>query len=292
MTDRLFKPSAQVSVWRDTIPTPTKFLTKPLTPGEQIDITALRIKFKIERGLTKAPNQCDIEISNLAEQSRVNLETRPLSVLLQAGYDGELRELFLGDLRFGMSEQDGARWKTLMQCGDGARTYAHARVNRSYSPGTTYRQVINDAIAAMGLQVPSNIAADKSLDRQLSAGAASHGPAREELTKLLAPFGYNWSTQNGVLQVLSDEDFASQTVFPVDKEHGMIGSPSYGTPPKSGKPPHVNVKNLLYPELFPGCLIQLTSRDTRGKFRVEKVTHTGDTRARESLRTALEIKEA
>lgn len=269
----------------------TKFTSKQLIPGQQLSVTDLRIQFKITRGLTKAPNQCDVTIHNLKEDTRHDLQ-RPLSVRVDAGYDGVQHQLFIGDLRFGMSEQDGPSWKSLLQVGDGARTYAHARVNKAYKGNTTYRQVITDAASAMGFAVPPALASNSDLDREFNTGVAQRGPAREELTRLLSVFGLHWSIQDGVLQVLTDDQLANNDVLPVDKKHGMIGSPSYGTPPRSGKPPHMHVKMLLRPEIFPGCLIQLTSRDKNGKFRVERVVHDGDTRTRESLKTQLEIKEA
>lgn len=277
MSDRLFKKIVKVSAWRETIPTnPTQFVTEQLVPGEQLDITDLRIHFKVRRSLHKTPNQSDIYISNLADASRADLETKPLSVQLEAGYDGVARLLFIGDLRFGMSEQKGPTWETLLQVGDGSREYSHARVNRSYRPGTTVRTILRDAAASMGLTLPKNLESDPALDRQFITGTISHGPVRDELSRLLAPFGYHWSVQNGILRVLRDEEVSSLTALPIDQDHGMIGTPQYGSPPRSGKPPHVKVKCLLYPELTPGDVVQLTSKSKKGLYRLERVDHEGD----------------
>jgi hypothetical protein len=285
--NRLFKRIAKVTAWRDTVPdAPTTYVSKPLVPGEQLEITDLRIKFRIERSLSRTPNQADIYLSNLAQTTRADLETKPLSVRLEAGYDEVPRLLFLGDLHFGMSEQKGPTWETLLQLGDGHRTYRYARCNRSYKPGTPVRTIIAEAARSMGFTLPANLAKDTSLDAQVLTGAALHGPAREELSRLLAPFGYHWSTQNGQLQVLRDDEVSGLEPLPIDQDHGMIGSPEFGSPPHSGKPPHVRVKMLLYPELTPGNLVQVTSRALSGLHRIEKVTHEGDTHGDEWITEA------
>jgi hypothetical protein len=281
MSERLFKKIAKVSVWRDTMPAPTQFVTKQLVPGQQLDLTATRIKFKIRKSLTKTPNQGDVYLYNLAESTRSDLETLPLTVQLEAGYDDEPRLLFLGDLHFGMSEEKGATWETLLQCGDGLRKYAHARCNRSYKQGTTVRQVLTDAVATMGFKLPKELSSDTALDQPFRNGTVSYGPTRDELSRLLAAMGYHWSVQNGQLRVLKDDQVSSLQALPIDQRHGMIGTPRYGSPPKSGKPPHVRVKMELYPELTPGDLVQVKSKGFNhgkaGFFRIESVEHNGDT---------------
>lgn len=278
MGDRLFKKIAKVTVWRDKIPTsPTSYVSKQLVPGQQLEITDLRIRFRVERSLTKTPNQADIYLYNMAAATRTDLETKPLTVQLDAGYDDVARLLFIGDLHFGMSQQQPPDWETLLQVGDGDRAYNHARCNRSYPAGTTVRTVLQNAASSMGLTLPKNLDSDPALDTKFVRGSASHGPVRDELTRLLAPYGYHWSVQNGKLQVLRDDEVSSVNPRPIDQDHGMIGSPEFGSPPKSGKPPHMRVKMLLYPELTPGDLVQLTSISKNGKFRIEKVRHSGDT---------------
>ncbi len=296
MSDRLFDKIWKVTAWRETVPPSAKqFSTKQLRPGEQLEITDVRVKFKVERSFTKHPNACDIEIFNLEREESRDLETLPLKVQLEAGYDGNSRLMYIGDLRFGMTKQDGGQNNvTLLQLGDGDRSLARTRVSRSYAPGTTYRTILADVARAMGMQLPENLATDPALDRQFVSGSVAHGPARDMLSNLLAPFGYHWSVQNGALRALQDHEVVNGglTAIPVDREHGMLGSPQFGTPPKSGKPPHMTVDMLLYPELLPGDLVQLTSLTKNGLFRIDRVTHTGDSHAEGtgSWTTTIEIK--
>lgn len=287
----LFGRSVAVTLWRTEVPKDaTKFITKPLGAGEQLEVSQLRVKFKIERDFSKHPNTADIEIFNLAPDSRSDLETKPLRVQLLAGYDGINRLLTIGDVTFAMSKLDGTEWVTLIQVADSGRTYGFSRVNKSYKPGTTYRTILKDCARSMGLTLPTALDKNRALDKQFATGAVSIGPARDELTRLLAPFGYDWSIQNGALRVLADNQaIARQEPLEISATTGMIGTPEFGSPPKSGKTPDINVKMLLRPELVPGDLIQLNSIAKKGKFKVQKVTHTGDTHAGDWT-TEIEIK--
>ncbi len=292
MTLRFFNRIVRVTTFRENVPAkPTEFhVTRTATSTE---ITDLRVRFKVHRSLTKNPNQCDIQITNLAAPSRADLETKPLLVQLDAGYaDDALRLLFTGDLRFGMTKEEGPNWDTLLQLGDGDCMHRWARVNKSYAPGTAVRTVLRDCARSMGFDLPKALDTDASLDRAFSTGRTSHGPSRDEMTKLLAPFGYTYSVQNGVLRVVKDEGVVPGTAIPIGESYGMIGTPEFGSPPKSGKPPHMTVHMLLYPELLPGNTVQLTSKVKNGLFRIETVRHEGDTHGsgEQSWTSQIEIK--
>lgn len=275
---RLFRRTAAVSITRETTPVnPTKYNPRPLGTNEILQITDLRIKFKIVRDFSKHPNSADIEIFNLAPETRADLHEKPLRVHLAGGYDGNNRLLAVGDVRFSMSKMEDIDWVTLLQIGDGARAFAHARVRSSFPKNTTYRQVITSVVNSMGMVMPPALARDAQLDKKIIAGYSAEGPAQKELTRLLAPFGYEWSIQNNSIKILGQDSANTNDPLPIDVEHGMIGTPEFGSPPRSGKQPHMTVKMLLYPELVPGDKILLKSKAKSGEFKLIKVSHTGDT---------------
>jgi hypothetical protein len=287
----LNRRGVKVTTFRENVPqNPTNF--QVTRKANTTLIEKLRLQFKVRRSLTKHPNTCDVTIANLAPSTRVDLETKPLLVQLNAGYDDNLELLFLGDLRFGMTKQKDTNWETLLQLGDGDCMHRWARVNKSYAPGTPVKTVLRDAARSMGFQLPKNVEQDPALNQSFDNGRTSHGFTRDELTKLLSPYGYHWSIQNGALLVLRDDDVSVSSAIPIGEAYGMIGTPEFGSPPRSGKPPHMNVRMLLYPRLAPGMLVQLTSKVKNGLFRLEVVTHTGDTHGQgeNSWTTEVEIK--
>lgn len=272
---RLYKHTAKLTLFRDG----SAFNQDDPTG---IEITNLRFKFEIQRSLTSTPNTADVWIHNMSERSRAELEGKSLSVQLEAGYDGVNRLLCVGDVHFAMSEIQRTDWVTLLQVNDLGRAFTYARVNRSYASGATLRTIIRDVAASMGLGIPTNLEKEVALDQGINVGTVTKGRAQRELTRLLAPFGYNWSVQNGNLQVLRDEEARDGEALLVDQAHGMVGTPQFGAPPRNGKSPHITLKMLLYPEISPGTLVEVRSKALsggKGRFKVEKVKHLGDTHA-------------
>lgn len=267
---RLFSRAWKVTAYQGA---PLQYFTRL---RKAIDLTSLRIQFSVEMHLDSEPNTARVTVTNAARATRAFLTARPLIVQIDAGYDGVARHLFTGDLRFGESTHEGTEWSTTIELGDGDRAFRHARVSRSYRAGTSVVVALREAAASMGLDLPVPIITSPALATQFAAGVVLHGPARDELTKLLAPYGYSWSVQAGKLVILRDGDTAADKALVISEETGMIGSPELGAP-ESGGPPHVTVRSLLYPEVVPGGKVSIQGQAVRGIYKVLRVTHAGDT---------------
>ena len=286
---QLFGRTARLTLLREKPVVGTSAFTGK-SVGEQITIENLRIKFKIERSLSKHPDVCDINVYNLSDRSRIDVESKPLRVQLDAGYRELPRLMFVGDLRFAMTELANETWDTLLQCGDGDRAHFGAKLSKSYGAGTPIKQVLKDVAGTMGLVLPKNVLQDPALDAQFSAGKHAHGRSRDLLASLLSPYGYTYTRQGGQIVVLRENETSPGEAIPISEKQGMIGTPEFGSPPKSGKPPHIKVKLALYPELCPGQTIDLNSRFKKGLFRIEKARHEGDTMSKDGWVTEIEIK--
>jgi hypothetical protein len=250
-----------------------------------IIIRDLRVTFEVEKHLGSEPNTCTIKVYNLAEPTRALLQRKPISVRLDAGYDGELAQLFTGDLRWGTSSLDSVDWITSLQVGDGDRAHRFARCSRSFAAGVSVASTVKDVVASMGLKLPAGVEA--KLRTQYATGVTVHGNSARELTRLLKPLGLSWSIQDGRLQVLASGDVRSDAPIEVSQDTGLIGTVEYGAPVEGGesadgrerkaKPPMLKFKMLLYPGLTPGGQVRVKSRSINGLFRVERVVHSGDT---------------
>src|SRR4029077_12640366 len=216
-------------------------------------------------------------ITNLADETRKMIETKPLTVIIEAGYDGNLRHVFTGDLRYGWTERNGGDLETHLELAAGDQAYRYAFVSRSYKKGTSIATVIKECADAFGVILDPAVLASPELQQQFASGTVLHGPVREELSRLLAPFGYGWSMQDGKLQVLKDQAALATQARGISEDNGMIESPKYSVPEKTNKPTKLVAKCACYPELIPGARIKVQSRDVNGIFRMEKVTHDCDT---------------
>lgn len=257
-----------------------------------IEITDLRIEFKIEKHLKKQPNTAEFTITNLAQVTRDDFVRGPTRIRFEAGYGDAARLLFVGDLRYASNEKDGTEWLTKLQCADAGRAYKEARVNRSFGPGTPLVTALKEVAKAFHVTLPPEALESPDLQTRFTTGDALSGYACDELTRLLAPFGLEWSFQDERLQILRQNEVrpGEIRVFAPPPEGGMIGAPVMSPPKivapkkssKGGKGaaprvPKLTVKHLLYPEVTPGEQIGIQSRSISGGFRADQVTHEGDT---------------
>jgi hypothetical protein len=255
-----------------TIAKPRTFFTQG---PEALIIRSLHCQFQVEKHLGKEPNTCTITIDNLSDQTRSLLDEKPIYVRLEAGYDIDEELLFEGDLRFSESLLDSSTWVTRMEVGDGERAFRQARVNRSFTGPCRVKDAVSEVISCMGGFVTQQTL--EGLRGSYSNGVSLEGPCERELTRLLSPLGKTWSIQNGLIQILGIGEVRKDQAALISQDKGMIGSPSYGSPPEKGKPATLTVKNLLYPSLLPGGLINVSSQDVSGLFKLQRVSHDGDT---------------
>lgn len=252
-------------------------------PNAIIVRSPFRMQFKIEKNLGKEPNKAECVITNLAPTTRADIEKKPLLVRIEAGYesDANLEQVFVGDLRKGFTQRTGTDWETKLLMGDGDRGFRFAELSRSYIPGTRVKQVLDDITGAIGLKLPPSIAGALEFEHEYAGGYVADGTAEQELTHVLTPLGMSWSIQDGELQVLREGEPAPGEAHLIEEDNGMIGSPEFGDPTKPGKPPILKVACSLRPKIKCGATIRVQARDIQGLFRVEKLTHTGDTRGKD-----------
>lgn len=247
-----------------------------LTVGT-LRITGLDVSFRVRRSLKREPNTCEVSIWNLNETNRQALrELRVVPVRLEAGYVDGLATIFEGDLRDVHTERDGPDLITRLSSGDGERALQRSRVNRSYGPQTSLRQVTEGAITAMRVDVGNAIQAIAAGDfegagRLFSEGVVLSGNAATELDGLLASQGLEYSVQNGQLQVLPRGQPLAGTAVLLTAGTGLIGSPS------EGSDGIVKARCLMIPDVYPGRRIEFRSTEVSGFFRTETAEYTGDT---------------
>lgn len=263
--------------------------------ADVIEITDMDFSFKTKKTLGKEPNTAEIVIMNLSEQSRAALQDKNLRITLAAGYVDTLATIFVGDSRdIDSAPNDGAEWVTTIQLGDGERGYRHGRASSSFRAGVKVTDVLQKIADGMQLDSTAVQNVEGLRGRQFVGGYVTHGKASRELDRILKGFGYEWSIQDGKLQVLVPETATAETIVELTAETGLIGSPTLNTPPvasnstlspftgkvtktsSKGKPT-LKARSLLQPELKPGRRVSITSvTGIKGTFRITSVEHSGN----------------
>lgn len=277
------------------------------------EITGLNIEFDVKKNLKKEPNRASLRVYNLSESTRRAIQGKDLPVELRAGYTGDmplgasteaaladiglgvgsaLPLLYAGTLRYAASAQDESMaWITSIASGDGDRAVTKARTKKAYRAGTPWTTIIKDLADDMGLDSGNALELMKAPElalKRLAGTLATRGASATELSRVLGAIGYDWSVQDGALQMLKRGQATTTKVVELSADSGLIGSPEIAlrADPRAGKGPKaalaqpqhfIRARSLLNGVLVPGCKVSIQAAMIKGFYRVEAVTHWGST---------------
>jgi hypothetical protein len=207
--------------------------------------------------------------------------------------------------------RDGADWITELEIQDGFLEFRDSKISVSLAAGATTEQVINAVVSRFGLPVrpfPSDVAS-----KQYTAGFAFVGRVRDAMDKACNHMGLEWSIQNREVQIIPKGGILKQRAIVLSSETGMLGSPAQESQTMTERAaaklgitanqPGVRrtteldkdgdrqemlqvfgykVRTLLQPTLEPGGFVRVESASIKKEFfRIEELTHTGDTHGNE-----------
>lgn len=281
--------------------------------GKGRELSGLRIAFSIQKGANKSPNKCTVKIWNAAPETRALIEVVGNVMILKAGYSEDIgaTTIFIGNVTRALTVREGPDWITELEMEDGFLEFRDAKVSLSFSKGATAQQVVTAISAKFGLPVrplPAGVA-----NKQYPSGFAFVGRVRDAMDKACENGGLEWSIQNREIQIIKRGGFFKQKAYVLSPDTGLLGSPiqesktmTEKAAAKEGitaKQPGVRktterdkdgevqemlrvmgykVKSLLQPVVEPGGFVQVKSKGIDGEFfRVEELTHVGDTHGNE-----------
>jgi len=210
-------------------------------------------------------------------------------VMLNAGYEGNVKLLFRGDIRNIIPERSKADKIYTIYAGDGERSIKKSYFSKAFEKGTPIKEIILDVVASFKDTFTGDIKGINNFNNKL-LGTSYSGASKDVLDKLALDYGFSWSIQNNKITIFRDDPAnAENPVIILSRNSGMIGSPSVtevGVDVIAQLNPALEVNNLIKVESdFPS--IQLASVYFRkidrllgdGIFRINKVVHSGDNRS-------------
>lgn len=247
-----------------------------------LELEDIAIAFKVAKDTSRQPNKLELEIRNLAESTRAQLEVsgRGTPVRLEVGYRDEgFFRLFDGQARTIETLFEAPTITTKIEARDAGDTYRRARVNRSYAPMTPVATVLRDLADSMDVGVGNlmELAGGAALEgggRQFPEGTVVSGQASQEFDRIVRSMGLRWSIQDGVLQLQQRGRPLNATAVLLAPDTGLVGSPT-----KEKK--LVKARSLLQPGLYPGRRVDLRSRVISGGFEVRSVEYVGNTESQD-----------
>jgi len=241
-----------------------------------VSYPGLRITFKAVKSTRKEPNTCQIDIYNLNEDHREALtKVKKPVVVLEAGYEHETTQLFFGETIHTTHQRKGPDIITTLSTSDSGPKLRTARIKKVFGKGVKPSAVLKALADAMGVKVGNLKDAQKKIDTGKAAnlyieGCSMQGHAPNELDALCKAAGFEWSIQDGALQVVAVGQAVGQFAT-VLTDNLMLTTPS------------VSNKNIVEGQTFiqhdflPGRQIQIRTELVKGVYRLEKCTYHGDT---------------
>lgn len=214
---------------------------------EDLDGRLLALDFETKMTRSKEPNQGVFNLYNLSASTRLEIETDAKSVRCYAGYDGDAKLIYTGDLVFVNSVKQGVDWMTTLHCGDGFAAFTESVTSKTYASDTE-KQIILDQVAKdMGLVVK---ATKDAIGGKLTGSLTLDGKSKDQLDILTKDNGAEWSIQDGELNITKNGQPIDDEAIVLRADTGLLEHP---TITDKG----VNIKAQLNPDIRPGKLIRL-----------------------------------
>lgn len=253
-----------------------------LTVGER-EFSDLRLTFSIQRTSRSKPNPAELRIYNLSKSTREAISQRLTPVRLVAGYSGRAGQIFSGQLDSAEHSRDGADIVTTLHASDGRAAWQQYAVAKGWRGGTPWAEIVRELAGSMGLEIgPASLA---TITGSARGTYAVQGYAWRDLDIIIAQLGLQWSIQDGALQVVQADKSTNEDVVLLTPDSGLVGVPRF-TDPKISRVGRnrtrrarsaVEVDALLQAEFKPGRYVRIESQTMTGDYRIDSVTHKGDT---------------
>jgi len=221
--------------------------------GQALDLSALRIRFKVKKTGVMTPNAADIVVYNVEAETQKLIQNEFTHVLLQAGYVGNYGLIFKGNIKQFITGRESATDTFInLNCGDGDRAYNFATINQTIKSGVTPQAQLNAGLSAMaGMGISAGYTGQLPVVA-LPRGKVIYGNARDHLKKLADTYGFTWSVQDGNLVFISQGTYLPGQAVVITSKTGMIGTPQQTTE-------GIDVKCLLNPNLKVHSRVQINN---------------------------------
>ncbi|WP_199091537.1 hypothetical protein [Bosea sp. ASV33] len=194
--------------------------------GETIDVSNLRIRFKVTQNRLQTPNAAEITITNLKEETAQKIKKEGQSVTLSAGYQGVREVIFRGNLiqkRTGRENPVDTYCSLLATSGD--KAYNFATVSKTLAAGSTFKDQVDVVLEAFK---PHGITAGYIADlgtKQMPRPRVLFGMARDVMRDIAFSTGSSWFIENDKLNITKNNEPRPGEAFVINSNTGMIGRP-------------------------------------------------------------------
>lgn len=256
--------------------------------GTTRTITDLRVNFEITKSVLSFPNLCRLNIYNPNAETLAALQEKFTKIVINAGYEGDVRLLFRGEVRNAFQPKGGVDRIVTVYAGDGEKDWQNATFNKTFTENVTISSAIAEVLKSFtDLVVGPTSGFPTSADKL--RGQTLSGSSKDILDGFADEYGFDWSIQDGeiIINPVNSPLDVDEAVL-VSAATGMIGSP---TITEVG----ADVVTLLNPRMLPNKAFKIESvtaeiqlgnlffrniknTNAEGTYKIQEVTFRGDSR--------------
>lgn len=220
--------------------------------GSALDLSNLRIVFRVKRGDLQTPNSAHIRVYNVSDNTAQRAESKEFTrVVLQAGYEGSYGIIFDGSIVQPRRGRENPTDTFLdLTAADGDMAYNFAVVNTTLAAGSVPEDHVKVCTAAMAPFGVTDGYRPALGGNPLPRGKVLFGMARDYLATVAQSTQTLWSIQDGALQMVPETSYVPGSIPVINANTGMIGMPEQT---QNG----IRVRMLLNPSIKIGRLIRL-----------------------------------
>lgn len=221
-----------------------------------------RIKFEITKTIRHTPNHAEILIYNLSPATENTIKNEFDEVVVNAGYKGDSRLIFIGNLSRIRRYREGNEQVTQIIAADGDADYYDTIINTTLAAGTTASSALNKIVEQFKATKLGHAVAVTAMEGKRARGKVMIGPARDYLHQIAVTAAAHWSIQDGVLQFVPFEGTLQDEAIVINARTGMLKAPEINDK-------GIKVECLLNPALRPGGKVMLDNNDIKEEMRTE-----------------------
>lgn len=230
-------------------------VVSPSGGGQDLDLSAMHIKFRVEGMSFDRPKTAVIHVYNLAASTQGTIKKEFQAVMLQAGYEnGAYGIIFQGTIKRIRTGRESAVDTFLeIMAADGDLAFNRSFVNKTLAAGSTQQQKAQvgvDAAKASGGITGSDLTALQGTGGIIPRGQVLFGLAPALLNDVAKTTNTSWFVEDGVLKFVSNTGYLAGQAVVLNSQTGMVGIPEATN---NG----IEVAALLNPNIKIGTRVQI-----------------------------------
>ncbi|MCL2085178.1 MAG: hypothetical protein FWH06_07990 [Oscillospiraceae bacterium] len=251
-----------------------------------IEVSSLHCSFSVEKSMNADPNPSVVQIFNLAPNTRNNILTNGVRIIIEAGYDGSQYGLiFDGDIVRTLKRADNGIDKiTEIIAQDGDVFLNSGFISVSYAAGQTSRDVIEGFAGIANSDVSVGSVSENLSGTRLARGKAIFGQPKDYARKIAKGEGALFYVCDRKINLVKPADLSKDEIVSLSPGSGLIGTPEQaedGVKAKCLLNPLLNLNKLVYIDN------DLVRQDVKagalstGVYKIIALAHKGDTRGQD-----------